>query len=56
MTKEARVCNGEKIVFSVSVAGKTEHLHVKNDTELIHIQYTKINSKCIKDLIVSLQA
>ena len=56
MTKEARVCNGEKVVFSVSVDGKTEHLHVKNDTEHILIQYTKIKSKCIKDLTVSLQA
>ena len=29
MTKEARRYNGEKTVFSVSAAGKTEQLHVK---------------------------
>jgi len=29
MTKEARICNGEKIVSSLSGAGKTGQLHVK---------------------------
>ena len=31
MTKEARVYNGEKTVSSVSGAGKTGQLHVKNE-------------------------
>ena len=29
MTKEAMICNGEKTISSVSGAGKTEQLHVK---------------------------
>jgi len=29
MTKEARIYNGEKIVFSISGAGKTGQFHVK---------------------------
>jgi len=29
MTKEARIYNGEKMVSSISGAGKTGHLHVK---------------------------
>ena len=29
MTKEARICNGEKTVSSISGAGKTEQLYVK---------------------------
>ena len=29
MKKEARICNGEKIVSSISCAGKTGQLHVK---------------------------
>ena len=29
MTKEERIYNGEKIVSSISGAGKTEQLHVK---------------------------
>ena len=51
MTKEAKIYNGEKTVSSISAAGKTGQLHVKECNENIfsnHIQ--KINSKCIKDL------
>ena len=29
MTKEARIYNGEKTAFSISGAGKTGQLHVK---------------------------
>ena len=29
MTKEARIYNGEKAVFSINGAGKTRQLHVK---------------------------
>jgi len=29
MTKEARIYSGEKTAFSISDAGKTGHLHVK---------------------------
>ena len=29
MTKEARIYNGEKTVFSINSAGKTGQLHVK---------------------------
>ena len=31
MTKEARICNGEKIVSSINGAGKTGQLHVKKN-------------------------
>ena len=31
MTKEARLYNGEKTVSSISGAGKTGQLHVKNE-------------------------
>ena len=31
MTKEAKIYNGEKIVSSISGAGKTGHLHVNNE-------------------------
>ena len=31
MTNEARICNGEKTVSSISGAGKTGQLHVKNE-------------------------
>ena len=31
MTKEVRVYNGEKTVSSISGAGKTGQLHVKNE-------------------------
>ena len=29
MTKQARICNGEKTVSSISGAGKTGKLHIK---------------------------
>ena len=41
MTKEARIYNGENTVFSVSGAGKTGQLHVKESHKTIfsyHIQ------------------
>ena len=45
MTKEARIYNGEKIVSSVSGAGKNGKLHVKQwDLEHSLISHTKINS------------
>ena len=51
MTKEARLYNREKTVISISDAGKTGQLHVKNEmrtsSNTIH---KKINSKWIKDL------
>ena len=31
MTKEARTCNGEKTASSISGAGKTGQLHVRNE-------------------------
>ena len=31
MTKEAKIYNGEKTVSSISGAGKTGQLHVKNE-------------------------
>ena len=55
MTKEARLYNVKKTGSTINGAGKTGHLHVKNETRtFFNTIHTKKNSKWIKDLNVRL--
>ena len=49
LTNEARIYSGEKTVSSISGAGKTGQLHVKeNKLEYSLTPYTKINTNGLK--------
>ena len=51
MMREARICNGQKTVFSINAVEKTGELHAEKETRpLSYIPHAKINSKWIKDL------
>ena len=44
MTKEARIYNGFKTVFSINGAGKTGHIHAKKN-ETSSLSYTTYKNK-----------
>ena len=52
LTNEARIYNGEKTASSLSGAGKTGQLYIKNETRTLLNIIHKINSKQIKYLNV----
>ena len=55
MTKEARMHNREKIISSMSGAGKTGQLHTKTmklEHFIVLTRYTKTKSKSVKDSTV----
>ena len=45
-TKEARIYNGAKTASSINSAGKTDQLHVKNETRTLPntIQFSSVES------------